>query len=65
MYIYMYIYIYIYVYIYIYIYIYIKGIQSKPIFEIFQQMPSSVSSKQNFQNKKTTNKFIKHVAVNF
>ena len=49
--IYIYIYIYIpYIYIYliyiylIYIYlIYIYGIQSKPIFEIFRQMPSSVS----------------------
>ena len=38
--IYIYIYIYIYTYIYIYIYIYIKGIQSKPIFKIFRQMPS-------------------------
>ena len=49
--IYIHIYIYIYIYsiyyiyiIYIYIiYIYISGIQSKPIFKIFRQMPSSVS----------------------
>ena len=33
---------------YIYIYIYTQGVQSKPIFKIFRQMPSSVYTNNKY-----------------